>query len=76
MKTADVELPDAGKSSRSSLGSLFGIGDAKKGNRLSVLSTLSLADRDGSHWRLSGRGRVVANVLNALIWSAAIEKRG
>jgi hypothetical protein len=52
------------------------IGDAKKGNRLSVLSTLSLADRDGNYWRLSGRGRVVANVLNALIWLAAIEKRG
>jgi len=30
MKTADVELPDAGKSGRSSLGSLFGMGDAKK----------------------------------------------
>jgi hypothetical protein len=52
------------------------IGDAKKGNRLSVLSTLSLADRDGNHWRLSGRGRLVANVLNTLIWLAAIEKRG
>ena len=52
------------------------IGDAKKGDRLSVLSKLSLARRDGNHWRLSARGRVVAHLLNLLVWLAAIEKRG
>jgi hypothetical protein len=52
------------------------IGDAKKGNRLSVLSQLSLARRDGSHWRLSARGRLLANLLNVLRWLAAIKKHG
>ena len=52
------------------------IGDAKKGNRLSVLSNLSLARREGSHWQLSTRGRVVASVLKLLVWLAAIQNRG
>jgi hypothetical protein len=48
------------------------IGDAKKGNRLSILSKLSLARRKGNHWRLSSRGRLLANLLNFLVWLAAI----
>jgi len=52
------------------------IGDAKKGDRLSVLSTLSLARHEDDHWRLSARGRVLANLLNVLVWLAAIKKRG
>jgi hypothetical protein len=52
------------------------IGDAKKANRLSVLSALSLAGRDSNQWRLSARGRLVAYVLNVLVWLAAIQKRG
>jgi hypothetical protein len=52
------------------------IGDAKKGNRLSLLSQLSLARRDGSHWRLSARGRLLADLLNVLRWLAAIKKHG
>jgi hypothetical protein len=52
------------------------IGDAKKGDRLSVLSNLSLARRDGNYWRLSPRGRVAATLVNTLIWLAAIEKGG
>jgi hypothetical protein len=52
------------------------IGDAKKGDRLSVLSKLSLASRNGNHWRLSARGRLVAVLVNALISLAAIEKGG
>jgi hypothetical protein len=52
------------------------IGDAKKGNRLSVLVKLSLAHREGSLWQLSARGRVLAGVLNVLVWVAAIENRG
>jgi hypothetical protein len=52
------------------------IGDAKKGNRLSVLVKLSLAHREGSLWQLSARGRVLAGVLNVLVWLAAIENRG
>src|SRR5262249_24097734 len=53
-----------------------GIGDAKKGDRLSVLLKLSLAYRDGNHWRLTFRGRIVANLLSILVWLAAIKKRG
>jgi hypothetical protein len=52
------------------------IGDAKKGDRLSVLSDSSLAHRDGGHWRLSARGRLLGNLLNALLWLAAIKKSG
>src|SRR5262249_37506956 len=44
------------------------IGDAKKDNRLLVLSELSLAHREGSRWQLSARGRLVAQVVNVLIW--------
>ncbi len=52
------------------------IGDAKKGNRLSVLSGVSLACRKGSHWQLTARGRAVAEALNLLTWLAAIKNRG
>jgi hypothetical protein len=52
------------------------IGDAKKGNRLSVLLKLSLACRKGAHWQLSARGRIVASVVNLLVWLAAIKNRG
>jgi hypothetical protein len=52
------------------------IGDAKKRDRLAVLSNLSLGSRDGNHWRLSRRGRLLASLLNILIWLAAISKRG
>jgi hypothetical protein len=52
------------------------LGDAKKVNRLSVLSTLSLACREGGHWRLSARGQMLANALNVLVWLAAIKNRG
>jgi hypothetical protein len=52
------------------------IGDAKKGDRLSVLTKLSLARRDGDQWRISARGRLVAKLLNLLVWLAAIEKPG
>jgi hypothetical protein len=52
------------------------IGDAKKGNRLSVLIKLSLVHRKGAHWQLSARGRAVADVVNLLAWLAAIKNRG
>jgi hypothetical protein len=52
------------------------IGDAKKGNRLSVLTNLSLAHRDRNHWRLTARGGLLANALNVLLWLTAIKKRG
>lgn len=52
------------------------IGDAKKGDRLSVLSESSLAVRDGDYWRISARGRLLANLLNVLLWLAAVEKPG
>jgi len=70
-------IASQGKLSRNRLIDAFArIGDAKKGNRLSVLSGLSLARHDGNYWRLSARGRLVANLLNVLVWLAAIEKRG
>jgi hypothetical protein len=53
-----------------------GIGDTKKGNRLSVLLKMSLARREGSHWRLTARGRVLANALDLLTWLAAIKNLG
>jgi hypothetical protein len=52
------------------------IGDAKKSNRLSVLSKMLLVHRYGGHWRISAQGRVVANLLHVLVWLAAIKKRG
>jgi hypothetical protein len=62
---------------RSALIDVFArLGDVKKGDRLSVLSKLSLAHRNGNFWRLSARGRSVAIIVNALIWLAAIEKGG
>jgi hypothetical protein len=65
------------KLSRNTLIDAFArIGDAKKGDRLSVLSKLSLARRDGKHWRLSARGRLMAKLVNLLIWLAAIKKSG
>jgi hypothetical protein len=70
-------IASQGRLSRSTLiGAFARIGDAKKDDRLSVLSKLSLARRDGNHWRLSARGRVVANLVNLLIWLAAIKKSG
>jgi hypothetical protein len=70
-------IASQGTLSRNALIEAFArIGDAKKGDRLSVLSKLSLARRNGNHWRLSARGRLVAVLVNALIWLAAIEKRG
>lgn len=65
------------KLSRNTLiGAFARIGDAKKGDRLSVLSKLSLARRDGKDWRLSARGRLMAKLVNLLIWLAAIKKSG
>jgi len=52
------------------------IGDAKKGDRLSTLSNLSLADRCGDYWQLSARGRLVAYLVNFLVWLAALKKGG
>jgi hypothetical protein len=70
-------IASQGTLSRNALIKAFArIGDAKKGDRLSVLSKLSLAHRDGDRWRLSPRGRVVATLVNTLIWLAAIEKGG
>jgi hypothetical protein len=70
-------IASQGTLSRKSLIDAFArIGDAKKGNRLTVLSQLSLARRQGSHWQLSARGRLVARVVNVLIWLAAIKNRG
>jgi hypothetical protein len=70
-------IASQGTLSRNALIDAFArIGDAKKGDRLSVLSKLSLARRDGHLWRLSARGRLVAVIVNALIWLAAIEKGG
>jgi hypothetical protein len=70
-------IASQGTLSRKSLVDAFAcIGDAKKGNRLSVLSNLSLARREGSHWQLSARGRLLAGMLNVLVWLAAIKNRG
>jgi hypothetical protein len=72
-----TEIASQGTLSRNALIDGFArIGDAKKGNRLSVLTNLSLARRDGNHWRLSARGRLLASALNVLVWLAAIKKRG
>jgi hypothetical protein len=65
------------KLSRNTLiGAFARIGDAKKGDRLSILSKLSLSRRDNNHWRLSARGRLAANLVNLLTWLAAIKKSG
>jgi hypothetical protein len=70
-------IASQGMLSRNSLIDAFArIGDAKKGNRLSVLSELSLARREYTHWQLSAGGRLVAHAVNVLIWLAAIKKRG
>jgi hypothetical protein len=70
-------IDSQGMLSRNALIDAFArIGDAKKGNRLSVLSNLSLGRREGSYWRLSARGQLLAILLNALVWLAAIKKRG
>jgi hypothetical protein len=70
-------IASQGRLSRNILIDAFArIGDAKKGNRLSVLSKMSLASRQGGHWQLSARGRLVAHVVNVLIWLAAIKNRG
>jgi hypothetical protein len=70
-------IDSQGMLSRNALIDAFArIGDAKKGNRLSVLSELFLARHYGSHWQLSARGRLVAHVVNLLIWFAAIKNRG
>jgi hypothetical protein len=70
-------IASQGTLSRNALIEAFArIGDTKKGDRLSVLSKLSLAHRDNARWRLSPRGRVVATLVNTLIWLAAIEKGG
>jgi hypothetical protein len=66
-----------GKVSRNALIDAFAsIGDAKKANRLSVLSQTSLAQRKGSYWQISARGRLLAHALDLLIWLAAIKNRG
>ena len=70
-------IASQGTLSRDALINAFArIGDAKKSDRLSVLSNLSLGRRDGSYWRLSARGQLLAILLNALVWLAAIKKRG
>jgi hypothetical protein len=70
-------IASRGTLSRNALIAAFArIGDAKKSDRLAVLSNLSLSSRDGNHWRLSRRGRLLASLLNILIWLAAISKRG
>jgi hypothetical protein len=70
-------IASQGTLSRKALIDAFaGIGDTKKGNRLSVLLKMSLARREGSHWRLTARGRVLANALDLLTWLAAIKNRG
>jgi len=52
------------------------IGNAKKDDRLSALSKSSLAHRRDGYWRLSGRGRLLGNLLNGLLWLAAIKTSG
>jgi hypothetical protein len=70
-------IASRGTLSRNALIAAFArIGDAKKSDRLAVLSNLSLGSRDGNHWRLSSRGRLLASLLNILIWLAAISKCG
>jgi hypothetical protein len=70
-------IASQGRLSRKSLVDAFAtIGDAKKGNRLSVLSNLSFARRERSHWQLSARGRLLGGMLNGLVWLAAIKNRG
>jgi hypothetical protein len=70
-------IASQGTLSRNALINAFArIGDAKKSDRLSVLSNLSLGRRDGCYWRLSARGQLLANLLNVLVWLAAIKKRG
>jgi hypothetical protein len=70
-------IASQGTLSRNTLIDAFAaIGDAKKGNRLSVLSRMSLARREGSHWRLTARGRLLANAIDLLTWLAAIKNRG
>jgi hypothetical protein len=53
-----------------------GIGDAKKDNRLAVLSEMSLARHEGNHWRLTACGRLLADALSLLCRLAAIKNRG
>jgi hypothetical protein len=72
-----TEIASQGTLSRNALIDAFArIGDAKKSDRLFVLSKLSLGCRDGCYWRLSARGHLLANLLNVLVWLAVIKKRG
>ena len=70
-------IASQGTLSRETLIEAFaGIGDAKKANRLAVLSKMSLARHEGNHWRLNARGRLLADALDLLTWLAAIKKPG
>jgi hypothetical protein len=72
-----TEIASQGTLSRETLIEAFaGIGDAKKANRLAVLSKMSLARHEGNHWRLNARGRLLADALDLLTWLAAIKKPG
>jgi hypothetical protein len=70
-------IASQGSLPRSKLIDVFArIGNAKKNDRLSALSKSFLAHRGGGYWRLSGRGRLLGNLLNALLWLAAIKTSG
>lgn len=70
-------IASQGTLSRKTLIEAFaGIGDAKKGNRLAALSEMSLACHEENHWRLTTRGRLLADALSLLCRLAAIKNRG
>jgi hypothetical protein len=72
-----TEIASQDSPQRNSLIDAFArIGDAKKGDRLSILMKSTLARLDGGYWRLSGLGRLLGNLLNAVLWLAAIKKPG
>jgi hypothetical protein len=52
------------------------IGDAKKGDRLSMLSKLSLVRRVGDCWQLLPRGRFLAKLFRAVLWLADVQRAG
>jgi hypothetical protein len=50
------------------------LGDSKRDGRLSVLSKSSLVRHEGGYWRLSARGRFIANLLEGLLWLAGTKR--
>jgi hypothetical protein len=52
------------------------IGNEKKEGRIAGLSSSGLVHRDGGYWRLTGAGRVLANLLRVFLWLANIRERG